>query len=300
MKKLSLLFMIFAVLCFVGCDTQQSQPTVQTTVPEPTHCKHETLSEAPSLVYLGPDYGGSCEDPMRVYHKCLECGEDVFVKEKSTGVVCTEMSYSKVVTKQPTCTEEGTYTFECFHCKKVRERSIPSKGHKFSCFWGEDVPRCLDCRIVQENACNHEYVKGYERNHNEVYPGIRFHVCRKCNAETFEIFDEKGNYDLRMVKDALSARLQSLGFQVLEEYNRSLGKTMYEKAYKFDLKNTNSKDASQQLIEHGHGLIDLHMSSEMFHEAGVDLSLYYAWVDIKYVVDDIFCGLMLHVNITNG
>ena len=299
MKKLSLLFVILAMMCFAGCDTDQTQPTVQTTVPAPTQCKHTVLEEKFSKHELGWMYA-SCEDPARIYYKCRDCGEYVHVKDEPSRIVCTETSYSVEVTKEPTCTEKGTYTFVCFHCKKVRERSIESKGHRFSCFWGENVPRCLKCRIVQEDACNHEYVKGYERNYNGAYPGIRFHVCKNCNAETFEIFDEKGNYDLRMVKDTLSAHLQSLGFQVLEEYDRSFGNTIYEKVYKFDLKNTNSEISPQQLIEQGYRLIDLHMSSEMFHEAGVDLSLYYAWVDIKYVVDDIFCGLMLHVNITNG
>ena len=307
MKKLSLLFVILAVLCFAGCHneqpqnsepvstTEQTQPTVQTTVPEPTQCKHENLFTTFIREETYLDYGGSCEDPTHVYNKCRDCGEFVFVRDEPSGLECVFAGVIDEVKKEATCTEEGLFTFTCRNCGKLRERTQPSKGHQYYLFWGEDVPRCAGCDLLQEDFCNHEYELSFSTEPEGHFPGKRNYQCKHCEKEKVECFDKYGDYDFQAVKDALCAKLQAAGFLVLEDYDLSSNDYVYEKHDMLYCKETNSKKAPQQLTEMGADVIDQLMSSYNFGSAGVNPADYYAWVRVTYVSSDIASGFVVTV-----
>lgn len=312
MKKLSLLFVILAVLCFAGCDneqpqnsepvstTEQTQPTVQTTVPEPTQCKHENLFTTFIREETYLDYGGSCEDPTHVYNKCRDCGEFVFVRDDPSGLECVYTGVKDEVIKEATCTEEGLFTFTCRNCGKLRERTQPSKGHQYYLFWGEDVPRCAGCDLLQEDFCNHEYELSFSTEPEGHFPGKRNYQCKHCGKEKVECFDKYGDYDLRTVKDEVTAKLQALGFQVLEDCDTSQSVHVYKAFDSIHCKETNSKKATQQLLELSDDVIYQLLYHNRFGEYGAnpgeygaDPADYYAWVHVSYFSGDIASGFTI-------
>jgi hypothetical protein len=306
MKKCFLVCLILALLCFNGCEqaqqsteptptAEQTQPTVQTTVPEPTQCKHEDLLTTFIREETYLDYGGSCEDPTHVYNQCRDCGEFVFVRDEPSELECVYTGNIDEVIKEATCTEDGLFTFTCRNCGKLRERTEPSKGHQYYWFWGEDTPRCSGCGLLQEDFCNHEYELSFSTEPNGHIPGKRCYQCKNCEKEKLEYFDKYGDYDLRAVKDAVTAKLQALGFQVLEDYDLASSTVVYKAHDKIHCKDTNSKKAPQQLIELSDDVIHKLLYHNRLGEYGSDPANYYAWVRVSYFSSDIASGFNITI-----
>ena len=306
MGKRFLFCVILMLLCLFGCEqgelsteplqtVEQTQPTVQTTVPEPTQCKHEDLIATFIRKETYLDYGGSCEDPTHVYNQCRDCGEFVFVRDEPSELKCVYTGVVHTVIKEVTCTEDGIYTFICQNCEKVRERTKPSKGHQYYWFWGEDTPRCSGCSLLQEDFSNHEYELTFSTEPQGYFPGKRYYQCKICEKEKVECFDKYGDYDLQTAKNAILRKLQDMGFQVLEYYDLLPNTIVYEKHKMLVCNDTNSKQATQQLIDMSDDLIKKLVSSYDFGQEGVNPADYYAWVDVSYVSNSIASGFVITI-----
>ena len=88
------------------------------------------------------------------YHwHAATCGHTDEISEKA------EHSWDDgVITKQPTCTEDGVMTYTCTVCEKTKTADIPATGHTFSEDWSYDdtyhwhAATCGDTDEVSEKA----------------------------------------------------------------------------------------------------------------------------------------------------
>lgn len=125
---------------------------------DPDYHKHsytEAVTKAPTCTEAGEKtYTCGCGDsytesiPATGHHygeddKCTDCGElDPDHKH----------NYTEVITKQPTCTEDGEKTLTCT-CGDSKTESIPATGHHY----GED-DKCTDCGIFNPDH-KHSYTE---------------------------------------------------------------------------------------------------------------------------------------------
>ena len=88
--------------------------TVTETIPKTSH-KYADTVVAPT-----------CTTDGYTLHKCFVCGTSY----KDSTTKATGHSYgNSVVTKQPTCTSEGTKTKTCTKCNAIVTEKLPAKGH---------------------------------------------------------------------------------------------------------------------------------------------------------------------------
>ena len=84
---------------------------------------------------LGHDFGdgevttdAKCEEPGVRTFTCTVCGAKVYEDVAAIGHEYSDEGY---VSKEPTCTATGVFSYPCVHdgCDKTRDEEIPAKGH---------------------------------------------------------------------------------------------------------------------------------------------------------------------------
>ena len=70
-------------------------------------------------------------------------------------------TYTAVVTKEPTCTEEGVKTFTCSECGKSYTEAIPTVAHRYEAV--VTAPTCdkMGYTTYTCSACGDSYVADY-------------------------------------------------------------------------------------------------------------------------------------------
>lgn len=79
-----------------------------------------------------------------------------------------EHTYTEVVTKEATCSEEGIKTFTCGKCNDTYTEPIPKAEHTYADATCTAPKTCSDCGVTQGDALGHSYKDG---------------KCTRCNAK---------------------------------------------------------------------------------------------------------------------
>ena len=158
--------------------------TVTETIPKTSH-KYADTVVAPT-----------CTAGGYTLHKCSVCGTSY----KDNTTKATGHSYgNSVVTKQPTCTSEGTKTKTCTKCNARVTETIPKTSHKYAdtvvaptCTTdGYTLHKCSVCGTSYKGnttkATGHSYGNSVvTKQPTCTSEGTKIKTCTKCNATVTE------------------------------------------------------------------------------------------------------------------
>ena len=162
----------------------QCGATVTETIPKTSH-KYADTVVAPTCAANG-----------YTLHKCSVCGTSY----KDSTTKATGHSYgNSVVTKQPTCTSEGTKTKTCTKCNATVTETIPKTSHKYAdtvvaptCTAdGYTLHKCSVCGASYKDnttkATGHSYGNSVVTKQSTcTSEGTAIKTCTKCNATVTE------------------------------------------------------------------------------------------------------------------
>ena len=162
----------------------QCGATVTETIPKTSH-KYADTVVAPTCAANG-----------YTLHKCSVCGTSY----KDSTTKATGHSYgNSVVTKQPTCTSEGTKTKTCTKCNATVTETIPKTSHKYAdtvvaptCTAdGYTLHKCSVCGASYKDnttkATGHSYGNSVvTKQPTCTSEGTKTKTCTKCNATVTE------------------------------------------------------------------------------------------------------------------
>ena len=169
----------------------QCGATVTETIPKTSH-KYADTVVAPTCAANG-----------YTLHKCSVCGTSY----KDSTTKATGHSYgNSVVTKQPTCTSEGTKTKTCTKCNATVTETIPKTSHKYA----DTVvaPTCTadGYTLHKCSVCGTSYKDNTTKATGHIYgnfvvtkqptctsEGAVIKTCTKCNATVTEKLPAKGH-----------------------------------------------------------------------------------------------------------
>ena len=169
----------------------QCGATVTETIPKTSHKYADTV--------VVP----TCAADGYTLHKCSVCGTSY----KDSTTKATGHSYgNSVVTKQPTCTSEGTKTKTCTKCNATVTETIPKTSHKYAdtvvaptCTAdGYTLHKCSVCGTSYKDnttkATGHSYGNSVvTKQPTCTAEGTKTKTCTKCNATVTEKLPAKGH-----------------------------------------------------------------------------------------------------------
>ena len=169
----------------------QCGATVTETIPKTSH-KYADTVVAPT-----------CAADGYTLHKCSVCGTSY----KDSTTKATGHSYgNSVVTKQPTCTSEGTKTKTCTKCNATVTETIPKTSHEYAdtvvaptCTAdGYTLHKCSVCGTSYKDnttkATGHSYGNSVvTKQPTCTAEGTKTKTCTKCNATVTEKLPAKGH-----------------------------------------------------------------------------------------------------------
>ena len=162
----------------------QCGATVTETIPKTSH-KYADTVVAPT-----------CAADGYTLHKCSVCGTSY----KDSTTKATGHSYgNSVVTKQPTCTSEGTKTKTCTKCNATVTETIPKTSHEYAdtvvaptCTAdGYTLHKCSVCGTSYKDSTTKATGHSYGNSVVTKQPtctseGTKTKTCTKCNATVTE------------------------------------------------------------------------------------------------------------------
>ena len=165
--------------------------TVTETIPKTSH-KYADTVVAPT-----------CTTDGYTLHKYSVCGASY----KDSTTKATGHSYgNSVVTKQPTCTSEGTKTKTCTKCNATITETIPKTSHKYAdtvvaptcTVDGYTLHKCSVCGTSYKDSTTKATGHSYGNSVVTKQPtctaeGTAIKTCTKCNATVTEKLPAKGH-----------------------------------------------------------------------------------------------------------
>ena len=169
----------------------QCGATVTETIPKTSHKYADTV--------VVP----TCAADGYTLHKCSVCGTSY----KDSTTKATGHSYgNSVVTKQPTCTSEGTKTKTCTKCNATVTETIPKTSHEYAdtvvaptCTAdGYTLHKCSVCGTSYKDSTTKATGHSYGNSVVTKQPtctaeGTKTKTCTKCNATVTEKLPAKGH-----------------------------------------------------------------------------------------------------------
>ena len=106
------------------------------------------------------------------------------IKGGTVEVTCEHSWSDWTVTKEATCTEDGSKTRTCEKCQATETVVIEALGHDFAEAWEYDDDNhwhvCSRCDVVADEAAHdNEWVVTKNPTHNE--PGLKHEECKVCD-----------------------------------------------------------------------------------------------------------------------
>lgn len=92
---------------------------------------------------------------------------------------------NEVITKKPTCTEQGIRTFYCSSCSSTRVEYIDATGHKWENATCVSERKCFVCNITDGEKLEHSY-----SNNN----------CTSCGKERISFSYEKNHFPIKVIE----------------------------------------------------------------------------------------------------
>ena len=145
----------------------------------------------------------TCTTDGYTLHKCSVCGTSY----KDSTTKATGHSYgNSVVTKQSTCTSEGTKTKTCTKCNATVTETIPKTSHKYAdtvvaptcTVDGYTLHKCSVCGTSYKDSTTKATGHSYGNSVVTKQPtctseGTKTKTCTKCNATVTEKLPAKGH-----------------------------------------------------------------------------------------------------------
>ena len=101
-----------------------------------------------------------------------------------------------VVTKEPTCTEDGTKLYTCQRCGETNTETIPATGHSYEESWNSDGENhwrvCQVLRRPREEAA-HSWKWVVDQEPSGTQAGKQHQECTVCGARGEERDHPDGN-----------------------------------------------------------------------------------------------------------
>ena len=162
----------------------------------------ETIAKL-SHSYTATVVAPTCTANGYTLHKCSVCGTSY----KDNTTKATGHSYgNSVVTKQSTCTSEGTKTKTCTKCNATVTETIPKTSHKYAdtvvaptCTTdGYTLHKCSVCGTSYKDSTTKATGHSYGNSVVTKQPtctseGTKTKTCTKCNATVTEKLPAKGH-----------------------------------------------------------------------------------------------------------
>ena len=111
----------------------------------------------------------TCTEDGYAEHVCSICGDSY----KDNPTEATGHTYKSKVTKQPTCTENGTRTFTCA-CGDTETVVIPATGHKYIDTAVAPTTTSRGYTLHKCSVCGHSYKDNYTDKLEYIAPTISF------------------------------------------------------------------------------------------------------------------------------
>ena len=162
----------------------------------------ETIAKT-SHKYADTVVAPTCTINGYTLHKCSVCGTSY----KDSTTKATGHSYgNSVVTKQPTCTSEGTKTKTCTKCNATVTETIAKTSHKYAdtvvaptcTINGYTLHKCSVCGTSYKDSTTKATGHSYGNSVVTKQPtctseGTAIKTCTKCNATVTEKLPAKGH-----------------------------------------------------------------------------------------------------------
>ena len=162
----------------------------------------ETIAKL-SHSYTATVVAPTCSTNGYTLHKCSVCGTSY--KDSTTKAIGHSYGNS-VVTKQPTCTSEGTKTKTCTKCNARVTETIPKTSHKYAdtvvaptCTAdGYTLHKCSVCGTSYKDSITKATGHSYGNSVVTKQPtctseGTKIKTCTKCNVTVTEKLPAKGH-----------------------------------------------------------------------------------------------------------
>lgn len=173
-------------------------------------------------------------------------------------------NYKRILTKQPTCTESGIYTFSC-ECKRVYKAQAKPIGHNYKWVSNNNETMsfvCQNCGDVKETKdCN--FKKNNEVKATCENDGYIEYICNDCGSTKKDII-EKFGHDYQKTKETgteITYTCRNCGNsyieeKVIEDKNDQSQESTIDQTYSIDLGNGKTTTVT--------GHFDSGMSEELF------------------------------------
>ena len=112
--------------------------------------------------------------------------------------------YTRTISKYPTCTENGTYSYKC-SCGRYFKMPISKFGHNFEYVSDENSDKCGEykcsrCGLVQKSV-DHDYKLTKTVSATCQEDGYKEYTCQNCNHVKTEKTSNKIDHEYRLVKE---------------------------------------------------------------------------------------------------
>ena len=152
-----------------------------------TRCESTKIETIPATGHTAvtiPGKAATCtETGLTDGSKCSVC-EEILVEQTVIAALGHDWDES-VVTKEPTCTEDGTKLYTCQRCGETNTETIPATGHSYEESWNSDGENhwrvCQVCGARGEEAA-HSWKWVVDQKPNGTQAGKQHQECTVCGA----------------------------------------------------------------------------------------------------------------------
>ena len=102
-------------------------------------------------------------------------------------------SYTSKVTKQATCTANGTKTFSCSRCAHTYTEIIPATGHSWKSATCTSKKTCTTCGVTEGSALGHSYTSKVTKQATCTASGTKTFTCSRCTHSYTETIPAIGH-----------------------------------------------------------------------------------------------------------
>ena len=152
-----------------------------------TRCESTKIETIPATGHTAvkiPGKAATCtETGLTDGSKCSVCDT---ILEQQTEIAALGHDWDEgVVTKEPTCTEDGTKLYTCQRCGETNTETIPATGHSYEESWNSDGENhwrvCQVCGARGEEAA-HSWKWVVDQEPNGTQAGKQHQECTVCGA----------------------------------------------------------------------------------------------------------------------
>ena len=230
----------------------------------------------------------TCVSKGYVLHTCSDCGYKM--SDNVTDAVPDAHDWQKPVLIDSTCSNAGSKTYVCAHCKEQRVEEIATKSHKFS-EWisimdptcseeGLEERICMECEFIENRAIDalgHTWSDGIVADPTCEKEGYTLYSCFVCSEEKSE--------DITAKVDHMFSDWTLVNHSTCDEYGLEERTCMWcnsSETREVDMHDLTVDQADATCTTHGYVIIDCNACP--FHNVSYTEPLghsYSKWTDVE-------------------